>query len=335
MKNTDDTKRGRKPLAAAEAVDADFSAERALQVGRAAAELTVADQAVLQSSELYMAIGRIQMAHFVETVSSRVMAETYLQAKDAIGKIGSLPVKRADGTHDIVSSIEDFCEAVLGKTQRRCQQLAANLKLLGPELFETSERIGLRQRDYAAIKALPDDSQAAVKAALEAGDREAVTDLLQEFAVRADAARREADEARQTADARQRLLDDKNRENDTLKARLKRPFKPSAASAARTAQEKLMLDDLAEATVGINAGMSRVVEVMADMAGADVSATCRQAASNDLIWLGQRLALLMREHGIAFDLEAEVVPSWVKEQQAKLAAKGVIGKDGKDGKAAG
>lgn len=50
-------------------------------------------------------------------------------------------------------------------------QLADNLNLLGPELYEQAEKIGFKARDYQALKALPSDEQEIVKQALEAQNK--------------------------------------------------------------------------------------------------------------------------------------------------------------------
>lgn len=63
-------------------------------------------------------------------------------------------------------------------------QLAYNLNLLGPELYEQAEKIGFKVRDYQALKALPSDEQEIVKQALEAQNKESAVDLMQEMALK-------------------------------------------------------------------------------------------------------------------------------------------------------
>jgi hypothetical protein len=51
--------------------------------------------------------------------------------------------------------LDEFCRAYLGKSYNRCLELSQNLNLLGEELYESTQKIGFRARDYAALRALP------------------------------------------------------------------------------------------------------------------------------------------------------------------------------------
>lgn len=176
-------RRGAKPLSPAvlqgpqfvKHTPADIAATKAAMY--AAGELPTPEEVVgwTQSSLL---LGRIQMALVSETVSSRAIAECYRQITKSTTYVG-MPYKAPDGSTKRVSSLNDLCTAFFGRSARRCQQLAANLDTLGADLFEAAEKIGLGQRDYNALKALPADDQAVVKQALaEGGDKDAVTGLL-------------------------------------------------------------------------------------------------------------------------------------------------------------
>ena len=52
-------------------------------------------------------------------------------------------------------SVDEYCQVAFGKSYRRMQELTSNRNALGQEAFEQAERLGLRQVDYNAIKALP------------------------------------------------------------------------------------------------------------------------------------------------------------------------------------
>lgn len=316
------SRRGRKPLLPAERITDVVDANVLAQATATANAMTATDMALLETSELYMAIGRIQFAHFVETVSARVIAESYLSAKEIFKKIKHLPVRGRDGKTETVSDLDQFCEVALGKTARRCRQHAENLHLLGPELFEQAEAVGLRQRDYAAIKALPDDSRLAVTQAIESGDRSAVIDLVQELAARTEAEKKKRIDAEQTAEARARLLSEATEKNLRLQEKLRNPYTPSKHAAARNEQEKAALDVVQTAAATANKALLDIAQALNDMGEQDgISQSCHDAARNDLTWIAHRLAAVMREHGIELDLAAEIMPSWVRETEAKLADK--------------
>ncbi|MGB5147477.1 MAG: hypothetical protein WBN86_10170 [Porticoccaceae bacterium] len=135
--------------------------------------------------------GRVQAALVTATVADRIIAESYMAIVESKTYIG-IPYVDADGSRRHVADLDDFCVAFFGKSARRCRELATNLATLGAELYEAGERIGLGQRDYNALRALPADDQAVVKAALaEGSDKSAVLDLLNELASRLQNAKAE------------------------------------------------------------------------------------------------------------------------------------------------
>jgi hypothetical protein len=143
-------------------------------------------------------IGRIQAAIVASKVSDRIIAESYLSIAESKAYVG-MPHPDPALRGATVANMNEFCQIFLGKSQRRCQELAANLETLGAELYEAAELAGLGQRDYNALRALPADDQAVVKAALaEGADKAETIGLINELAVRLEQAR----EQKETLDRR-------------------------------------------------------------------------------------------------------------------------------------
>ena len=319
--------RGRKPLTSTEPVTDVITAATAAAYSRAASQVVALDNAV--SAE------QIDFSQWVgERLGRKKTADLIKKIADVSDLLELQQIKESRKSKDLrvsvggklltVSTWDDFCTTVVGRSRQHVDDDLLNLKTFGAECLEMTQNYGLGYRQMREMRAIPMDQQAELIEAAKAGDKQTLLDVAESLIERhardkAEAAR-QLEEASQVADARKRLLDEKNTQFDTLKERLHRPYKPSKEAAARTAAEKLMLDDLHKGAIDANGGMNRIVEVMTDMAGADVSESCRLAAHNDLIWLGQRLAEVMRAHAIAFDLEAEVVPSWVREHAGKLKA---------------
>jgi predicted nucleic acid-binding Zn-ribbon protein len=201
-------KRGRQPLPAPEPAGPQL--DRELLAGRQQELIAAHEAGGIVTTETAvgwatsaMYAGRIQAALVAETVSSRIIAEAYSEIVKSNSYVG-LAYQAVDGSAKHVSSLEEFCEVFLGKSARRCQQLASNLTLLGAELYEAAERIGLGQRDYNALKALPADDQVVIRQALEAGaDREAVTGQLVTLAAKQA---KELEESRATVDAKDKNI---------------------------------------------------------------------------------------------------------------------------------
>ena len=100
--------------------------------------------------------------------------------------------------------MEEFCKVKLGKSYKRMQEIAAWRNSLGQDAYEQAERLGLRDVDYNAIKALPAPDKELVRRAVEeTQSRDEVLDLLQELAVRSakekEALKAEIDDARDQA----------------------------------------------------------------------------------------------------------------------------------------
>jgi len=144
-------------------------------------EIIVADSNAQEQADAMQAarlVGRIEALTFTATVADSAALEIYEQVKKSKGW---RLMKGRDGA--VFSGIEEFAAEVLGKSGRRLQEIAANRRTLGSEAFEQAERLGLRQRDYNAIRALPAPDQELIRrAAEEAKDREEVLALMHDLA---------------------------------------------------------------------------------------------------------------------------------------------------------
>lgn len=170
-------------------------------------------------------VGRLEAMYFVATIATSAMLSIYENVKKSKGWRFLRNTKNGDGRH--FESLEEFCEVKLGRSYRRLRELAANRNLIGQEAFEQAERIGLRQVDYNAIKALPAPDQELVRRAVEEStSRDEVLDLLQELAARhgqeKQALTRRAEEAQADLAAQKELLSKKNARIDKLERDLSR-----------------------------------------------------------------------------------------------------------------
>lgn len=222
-------------------------------------------------------IGRLEAMTFITTIGENAAVAIYENIKKSKAWRHLKNPVNSDGRN--FESIDEFCRVKLGKSYNRMQELCANRSLLGQEAFEQSERLGLRQVDYNAIKALPQPKQEIIREALaEAASKEDIQRALRELAAadqreiealtqsveKAEAARRDALEELQTAaDRRAKLLDEIDHMHGEV-ARLKRkgsePVKPDEelvdlrAEADRAAQQvRIHLDS------SLRAAMTQIV----------------------------------------------------------------------------
>ena len=159
--------------AEAEAIDAGAAAGTAVLD----AEAIFADMVERGGGEALMIAGRIQAATAAATVADSIVASQYELLKQSKGYIG-LPYRDASGERRRVATLEEYCSVFLGRSARRCREIAANRRLLGEDLYAAAEQVGFRQSDYRALQALPADDAEAVKVALESDKPQESLDLL-------------------------------------------------------------------------------------------------------------------------------------------------------------
>lgn len=171
----------RKKLPPAENASADVD-ESALQKATDAMTQLAAMQPELQEAE---------------EAGAGINAMTYGAMLEALGQASQIAgyekVKKSRGWKNRVNpktgrffeSLDEFCEVRIGYTRRRMDQLLTNRNTIGPALYEHADKIGLRQKDFDAIKALPAPDQELIRRATEeAESRDQVLDILHELAAK-------------------------------------------------------------------------------------------------------------------------------------------------------
>ncbi|MCO5354215.1 hypothetical protein [Acidovorax kalamii] len=146
-------------------------------------QLAVAHEAMDEVLAAGIDLGRLEAMDFVATVANSAILAIYENVKKSKAWRLLRNPKSGDGRQ--FESLDEFCEVKLGKSYKRMRELALNRNILGEEAFEQAERLGLHQRDYNAIKALPAPDQELVRRAVEeATTREQVLDVLHDLAAR-------------------------------------------------------------------------------------------------------------------------------------------------------
>lgn len=174
-----------------------------------AGEQETADIERVAAFEAARLLGNIEAARFSALCAEKVIVETFLKLKQNKA-YRAIEVRDTDGNLRRCADLEEFCERFLGASYRKVKELADNYHLVGAELFEQAERLGFKRNDYRALKALPADDQAAIKAAMQTDDRDQILDLMQELAARhaseKAALTAQAKEATETAEARSDVI---------------------------------------------------------------------------------------------------------------------------------
>ncbi|MGZ8954867.1 MAG: hypothetical protein ACXW0Q_09340, partial [Methylovulum sp.] len=185
----------------------------------------IANAIVADKFDVIEALGVIKAANFYATVSEKLLAETAINIRDT-KKYKGLIGKDQNGNPKQVSGFEEFCEMFLGKSARRVQQLMSNYNQLGPDLYEQAERIGFRQRDYNALKALPNDDRLIIAQAIESEDLDKALDLMQQLAAKhhreKETTTKQLDELTKSVEAKDSVIKGKSEELDKKNEQLAR-----------------------------------------------------------------------------------------------------------------
>lgn len=280
----------------------------------------------LQDSSLEVGkiVGRIESALFLTSVSEKVIAESFIQLRDG-KKYKDLLISGADGNLTNVSDLEEACELLFGKTYRTCLRIAQKYESLGPELFESAERLGLRRKDYQALQALPSDDQALIKTTIaEATDRDSVTDLIGELTERH--AKKLAEKDRALADLshqvqlKERRIQVLGEERDGLKEKLiGMTLTEDATRKVALEKRNRALGALRDASLAMLGYVSRFDQAVADVMSLG-DATAATEATDTLRATYQRLADLANAHGMPVDFAEVVMPPWLADLAPTPAA---------------
>lgn len=296
----------------------EITPERGAELNRLQDAGAVADQAVMDSAEVFKALGRIETSAFFARIGNISAAQVAQQIREN-KKYKGLPYTDQNGNRNHVSTFDEFCEAFLGKTGRYVRDLLNNLHVLGPELYESAEIIGFKARDYRALKALPAEEQEVVRTALASESKDEVLDILQDMAARhqgqKEAAKKEAEGLRADLEARDRVLADKAKGLDKAQMELAKlkSLPPSENVALKLATEATAVKTLDNSHIAFLAETNKFFQVVADILDAEaVSSHTKTYATQTVQRLAEELTDFLAAYGIAVDFQGMVQPAWAQ-----------------------
>lgn len=201
----------RKPLPSADLTPPSIADEAVSDGHKALTEVAAIGQVQTSALEVGRLIGRIEHATFSATVAQKVIAESFISLREG-KKYKDLLITDENGNTRRVADFEEACKHLFGQSYRTCLEAAQNFEALGGELYERALQLGLRTKEYRAIRALPGDEQTLVQQAIEAAtDRESVADLIGELTERHAAKLAEKDraidDAKAAAQAKDKLME--------------------------------------------------------------------------------------------------------------------------------
>lgn len=244
--------KGRKPASTAvEAVGPQFSGATPPDMAEQERTANQLSSGMEDALALGKAIGRLETAQFYETISHSVMLASFEEAKKSKAYRNLINPK----SETYFASLEEFCEVRLGASIRRVQQILNNRNALGQETFDQAQRLGLRQVDYNAIKALPAPKQEIIAQAIAEGTtREEVVTALRELAAQdqreIESLTKENSELKAESEATGKLLEEKNKKLDALAKRKRHSGDPWPEEVADTKADLVTIVSVADEALG-------------------------------------------------------------------------------------
>lgn len=284
-------------------------------------------QEVMDSQEAYADLGRLDAANFFATVADSMVAQFFEKFKKNKG-YNKLYYKDEAGNVKKFQTLEEFCKIKLGKSYRRCQQLSKNLNMLGPELYESAEKIGFRTKDYRALKALPKEEQAVVKEAIASENKEQVLDILQDMTERhvleREKSKKETDGLKADLEARDRLLRDRTERLEKTETELfkLKSLPPDADLELKLEREEKAVERLHTEHVAFLTAFKPFLQVVSEVLGdADVSTHTKEHAVFETRQVCESINKFLMDFSIPVDFAEMVYPEWMRgNAQADLEA---------------
>ena len=297
----------------------EITKERGAELDRTQNTAAAVDQAVMDAEEIFRDLGRLEGVAFVATVADVAAAQLFEKIKKDKG-YKNIPYVDETGKRRHITTLEEFCEVKLGKSGRRCRELSQNLTALGPDLYESAERIGFRAKDYRALKALPPEEQEIVKAAIASNSKDEVVDILQDMAARhqteKEAAKKEKDELAADLEARSRLLENKSeRLEETERELFKlKSLPPNADLELKLEREQEAVKELDQAFVTALAELNNLmIQVDTITSHDEIALHTKRYAIQTVQMYCEDIQVNLTNYGIPVDFEEMVNPAWMRE----------------------
>jgi len=286
-------------------------------------QVAAADAVIMGSFDAIKAIGHIESAIFLRQVADKLIAETAINVRES-KQFKGLPYKDANGNLRHVADFSEYCEVFLGKSYRRTMELISNYHQLGPELYEQAERLGFRQRDYNALKALPAEDRQLIAQAIEEESLDKALDLMQEMAAKhqreKEATAKQLTELSETLAAKDTVIKDKTKTLNSQAERLallentqrKENDKPVSA-------EQRLIDarsHLQTVTADVKANVSiRLRKAVKELYDQELEGDNEQTfIAACLIEIGRELAILRDDYNLPANVSESLMPEWLSQE---------------------
>lgn len=226
-----------------------------------------------------------------------------------------------DGKWYSITTFEEYCVYVEGRSREAIDVDLKNLELLGADFFDASRQLGIGPATMRSLRKLPDDQKDELLEIANTGDKDVflqtIDDLSAKHAREKEAAAKTTATALAVAEeklaAKDRALAASSATIANLHEQLGGEFEPSAGSIAKTQQEETLLNEISAITLECGVVMRRLFLAADTTFEAPVGEGVKDVARQAVEFLSQELAAISLEFGIRVDFENLVNPPWMNE----------------------
>lgn len=217
----------------------------------------------------YRLIGRSEMAEAISQMTRvfglKELAE--IKNRKLYRNLKGSPVKPGS-SQTLQGTWAEFCLYVVERSVDQVDADLANYQAFGEEALAAMQRAGIGYRQLRDLRRLPEDERAALVAAAEGEDKDALVEVAEDLLARKGkqvaALTADLDDAKKTLDVKERLLADRNTELQQVRERL---IIIQTDQAEREAALKLEVDGLvAEALRSLNVRLAEGFKALAETA---------------------------------------------------------------------
>lgn len=216
-----------------------------IQNAAATAGKLLAQDTMRVSALINQRVGRgtaYQMIRKFVTVADLIDLQTIKESKEYKGYEGV----DQDGNRYSVTTWDEYCRLVEGKSRESIDNELANFTVLGEELFDAMRKVGIGPSKMRALRKLPDDHRSALIEAAQAGNTEAVEFLAEELIAKHQAEKealtKDRDEAHADYDAQGEVLARRAQELDQTREELAKAQRRIQSLPTNEAMKELRME---------------------------------------------------------------------------------------------
>ncbi len=295
------TKRGRKPLPAAEVVEANFSPEAAQQASQAATTVAVRQEAISQAYGDGLPYQRERVVHEAQFYLAQ-SAEAMLEAGKRL-----IQIKEHEPHGEFITIVTE--QLGLGERSAR-RMMQASVKYLSPRL--EAKRPALAVLGCSKLFDLMNEADDDIEALADGGTLAGHT--LDQYASMTQremlAALRDRD---QQLAAKDKVIANRSAKVDALEEKLLKPFKPSKGAEFRSKEEADDIKELREALNAAELAFMRLSLVVSTISERSDSEAVNKAGSDAVAYLIARIRDNVNNNQLMLDTSDEafgLAPSW-------------------------